>query len=283
MELRDVEASLGALQVASRETGDPPADSPSPGPEPRADLADAGTIAAEDLIQLQKLAAMGTMAAMLAHEFNNLLTRAINQADGARATLDDRERTADALKKILDSCGRAAELSRSILDFAGRSDARFRPVAVLKVVSEAIQCLGRDPAKDNIAIRCQVPAGLTVQANATLLQQVLYNLVLNARQAILGHGGPTRRGGRITVSADRRNGQVLIRVADTGCGIAPEDLPRIFTPFFSTKSGHARADRRGIGLGLAICRAIVVEHGGAIEVQSTPGQGSTFTLCLPGN
>lgn len=236
---------------------------------------------AEQLVQVQKMAAMGTMAAMLAHEFNNILTRAINYADQAMRYPDDRALTATALSKIMESCNKAADISRSIFDFSGKSDERRQPVALAKLVADAITCLGRDPARDNIAIRTRVAPDLTVLADSTLLQQVLYNLVLNARQAILARD---RKGGRITVSADRDEaGRVVIRVADTGCGIAPENLSQIWKPFFSTKSKDAKTDRRGIGLGLAICRSIVQDHGGTITVDSAVGQGTTFTISLPGN
>lgn len=233
------------------------------------------------LVQVQKLAAMGTMAAMLAHEFNNILTRAINYAEHALHYPDDRELTRTALGKIMENCGRAGEICRSIFDFAGASDGRRRPVSLAKLAADAINCLGRDPAKDNIAIRCRVSPELTVQADGTLLQQVLYNLLLNARQAILARD---RRGGRITLSADRTpDGRVELRVSDTGCGIAPADLPKIWQPFFSTKRASDKADKKGIGLGLAICRSIISEHDGTIDVTSTPGAGTTFTIRLPGN
>lgn len=236
---------------------------------------------AEQLVQVQKLAAMGTMAAMLAHEFNNFLTRAINHADQALRYPEDRALTNASLRKILESCTKAAEISRSIFDFAGKSDDRRRPVSLAKLVADTITCLGRDPAKDNIAIRTRVSPDLTVHADGTLLQQVLYNLVLNARQAILGRD---RRGGRIIISADRDEaGRVIVRIADTGCGIAPDDLPNIWKPFFSTKSRSDRCDRKGIGLGLAICRSIIADHGGTITVESTVGVGATFTVTLSGN
>jgi len=251
---------------------------------PGASAAPAGVWAAaseEQLRQTQKLAAMGTMAAMLAHEFNNILTRILNHADHALNYAADAELTAKALRRIHENAGRAAEISRSIFDFAGSAEDRRRPVNLALLAREAINCLGRDPAKDNIAIRCRIAPDLVVLANATLLQQVLFNLVLNARQAILS---TSRRGGQLTLAADRHaDGRVVIRVNDTGCGIPPANLANLFEPFFSTKTAAARSDRKGIGLGLAICRSIIVEHGGAIEVDSVLGEGTTFTITLPGN
>ncbi len=236
---------------------------------------------AEQLTQTQKLAAMGTMAAMLAHEFNNILTRALNYAEHAMTYPDDAELTATSLQKIMDNCTQAAEISRAIFDFSGTSDGRRRPVVLVDLAQAAITCLGRDPSKDNIAIRTRIAPDLTVQANPTLLQQVLYNLVLNARQAILSQG---RQGGRLTIAADRtKGGQVAIRITDSGCGIPADVLPNIWKPFFSTKSADDSTDRKGIGLGLAICRWIVEDHGGTIHVESTEGKGATFTINLPGN
>ncbi len=241
------------------------------------------------IVHLQKLAAMGTMAAMLAHEFNNLLTRAINHADQALLYPDDRALGEQSLRRIMDNCSQAAEISQSIYDFAGKGDGevslsrRRRPVAVGHVVSQAIACLGRDPAKDNIAIRCCVPPDLAVQGSATLLQQVVYNLVLNARQAILSKARRSRTAEKITVSGQRDgDGRVVLRIADTGCGIQPQDLDKVFLPFYSTKSAESRTDRKGIGLGLAICRFIIAEHGGTIAAKSAVGAGTTFTLSLPG-
>ena len=236
---------------------------------------------AEPLIQLQKLAAMGTMAAMLAHEFNNILTRATNYAEHALNHDDDRDLVRNSLTKIVENCAKAGQICRSLFDFAGKSDERRRPVAIARLVNDAISCLGRDPARDNIAIRFRVPPDLTVQADGTMLEQVFYNLILNARQAILS---ASRRGGRITVSADRdESGSVVCRIADTGGGIPADVLPHIFEPFFSTKSKSAQSDRKGIGLGLAICKSIIANHGGTIAVESTVGQGATFTITLPGN
>jgi signal transduction histidine kinase len=236
---------------------------------------------AEQIRQTQKLAAMGTMAAVLAHEFNNLLTRAINYAESALMQPDDVHSVKRSLTRILDSCSHAAQISRSIFDFSGTGDESRRPVALVELVSEAVNCLGRDPAKDNIAVRSRIAPDVTVVANRVLLQQVIFNLLVNARQAILADG---RQGGRLTVSADRTaDGRVELRVADTGCGIAPEDLQRIFKPFFSTKSAEGPGERRGVGLGLAICRSIVEEHGGEIIVESELGVGTTFTITLPGN
>jgi signal transduction histidine kinase len=236
---------------------------------------------AEPLIQLQKLAAMGTMAAMLAHEFNNILTRTVNYAEHAQAHQDDGELVRNSLGKIVENCAKAGQICRSLFDFAGKSDERRRPVGLAKLVADAISCLGRDPAQDNIAIRFRVAPDLTVLADGTMLEQVFYNLILNARQAILSCG---KRGGRITVSADfDEAGRVVCRVADTGCGIPANALPHIFTPFYSTKSKSAKADRKGIGLGLAICKSIIANHGGTLDVASTVGQGTAFTITLPGN
>jgi signal transduction histidine kinase len=235
----------------------------------------------EQLLQTQKLAALGTMAAMLAHEYNNILTRVINYAENALTHPDDRSLAQKALQRILDNAHKAAEVCQSLFDFSGRGDSARRPVALADLVREAINCLGRDPAKDNIAVRSRVAPGLTVMGNPALLQQVLYNLLLNARQAILSDG---RRGGQLTIAGERtRDGRVELRVSDTGCGIPPQDLARIWTPFFSTKSSEQRSDLKGVGLGLPICRSIVQDHGGEISVDTEVGVGTTFAIRLPGN
>ncbi len=223
----------------------------------------------------QKLASIGTTAAMLAHEFNNLLTPVVAYARHALDT-GDVELMRTALTKTLDRAGGLREMADRIVGFAKQSDTVLKPVQVLPLVENAIGCLGRDLAKDNISVNLQIDPALAVRGNENQLLQVLFNLVINARQAMLG-----RRGRLAVDAAPTHDGSVRISVRDTGCGIPAENLPRIFEPFFTTKKSTDRPDHRGLGLGLSICRDILRELGGTIDVESEAGAGTTFVITLP--
>jgi signal transduction histidine kinase len=150
---------------------------------------------------------------------------------------------------------------------------------VQRLVDETLSVMARDPQKDGIALRVQVQPGLTVVGDPMQLEQVLLNLLINARHAMLG------RGGSITVKAGRSPGDpdadVRIQVIDTGPGIPEKHLGKIFQPFFTTKGTARKGETKGTGLGLAICKEIVEHHHGRIEVQSEVGKGTTFTILLP--
>jgi C4-dicarboxylate-specific signal transduction histidine kinase len=181
-----------------------------------------------------------------------------------------------ALSKTLDRAGVMRNMSDRLIGMAKQSDTAVKAVCVASVVQAALECLGRDPAKDNITVNVQIDPDLKVRANEGGLTQVLFNLVINARQAMLSRGR-----GRLTIdAAPTPDGKVEISVRDTGCGIAPENLSRIFEPFFSTKTDAAQPDRRGLGLGLSICKDIIEELGGRMSVKSEVNVGTTFTIQL---
>jgi len=227
------------------------------------------------LRQSQKLAALGTTAAMIAHELNNLLTPIIAYCREAHDR-DDVELMRKALEKTLDRAEAMRQMVNRIVGLARQSDTLIRAVRIRPVVEEAINCLGRDLEKDNIAVNIQIDPQLACRANENQLLQVLFNLVTNARHAMMG------RHGRLTMTATPEpGGMVHIDVRDTGCGIPAEKLVDIFDPFFSTKTGSDRPDRRGLGLGLSISRDIIEELGGRIDVVSEVDVGTTFTIALP--
>ena len=223
----------------------------------------------------QKLAALGTTAAMVAHEFNNMLTPIVAYASEA-LNRDDVPLMRTALTKTLERAGTMREMIDRVVGLAKHGETGLKAVNVLKVAENAIGCIGRDFAKDNITVQLQIDPTLRVRANENQLLQVMFNLVNNARQAMLG------RRGRLTLDASELKGeQIEINVRDTGSGISAEDLPHIFEPFFSTKSDAAKPDQRGLGLGLAICCDIIEELNGQIAVASQPNIGTTFTITLP--
>lgn len=225
--------------------------------------------------RLQRMASLGTISAILAHEFNNLLTPMLTYCQYALSR-DDPDLIKTAVEKSHKNAKRLSMLCGKILGMAsdqqmGPGDTRVKPL-----LCDAVECVGRDFEKDRIQVTIDAPDGLTASAHAGHLQQVLFNLVLNARQAMLDQPG------RLSLRARRMDaGGVEITVADTGCGIRPDHLDRIFEPFFSTRDHERTSDRRGIGLGLHICRQLMEEQDGTITVESRPGHGATFTLTLP--
>jgi signal transduction histidine kinase len=227
----------------------------------------------EQTRQVQKLASLGTAAAMLAHEFNNLMTPMVGYA---RYALDsgDNDLMAKALRMTLKQADALTAMSDRILGLAVNEAQSYKPAPVKEVVEEAVACLCRDLSKDGIKLTAQIDDTLKVLADAKQLRQVFFNLLINARQAI------THRSGRIDVTAERANEeQVVIRVADNGCGISPELGDAVFEPFVSTKRG--RPDKSGAGLGLSLCREIIEEHRGRITFESKLNVGTTFIITLP--
>jgi len=236
----------------------------------------------EQLTESQRLATIGTIAAVIAHEFNNLLTPIVSYSQyalsSANSDAPDMELVRKALGKAFQSSSKAGQICTSMLGLA-RGESTLGPVEVQRLVDETLSVLARDPQKDGIALRVQVQPGLTVVGDPVQLEQVLLNLLINARHAMLG------RGGSITVKAGRGSGEgdadVRIQVIDTGPGIPEKLIPKIFQPFFTTKGTAKKGETRGTGLGLAICKEIVEHHKGRIEVTSEVGRGTTFSIYLP--
>jgi len=227
----------------------------------------------DQLRRSQRLAAMGTMAAMVVHEFNNILTPITNYAEMARS---EPRFTRKALDRAAEGGRRATRICEAILDIARGHRGPAADVNVADLISETILAMGREPKKDGIEVTFRAPADLTVETRKVELQQILLNLLLNARTALLGR--PTPR--RLEIVAEQTADHVVIRVCDNGVGIAPEHLDRIFEPFF-TAAEAAEGHPEGTGLGLAICREIAAALGGRIIAESEHGCGATFTLHLP--
>jgi signal transduction histidine kinase len=227
----------------------------------------------DQLRRSQRLASVGTMAAMVIHEFNNILTTITNYADLARS---DSRYTRKAIDRAAEGGRRATRICQAILDIARGRSGPCHPVSLADLVSETILAMGREPRKDAIEVTFSAPADLNVNTRKVELQQVLLNLLLNARTALLAR--PTPR--RLDITAEQTAEYILIHVCDNGAGIAPEHIERIFEPFFTTAGGED-GPAEGTGLGLAICHEIAVALGGRIAVESTPGCGATFTLRLP--
>ncbi len=226
--------------------------------------------------RLQKLAALGTMSAVLAHELNNLLTPILGFCQMAAERKDERT-MASAIERTLTYGRHAADLCQKIMGMAtDDANEHAAPTPLRPLVEDAVECMARDLSKDGISIAIEVAPTLAARVHAASIKQVLFNLILNARQAMID------RRGHLFITA-QRCGEHMVRlsVRDSGPGIAPETLTKIFEPFFSTKTSANRPDRRGLGLGLFVSKQLVEESGGKLTVESTPGDGATFTLWLP--
>jgi len=236
-------------------------------------------------VQMQeRLATVGQLAAGIAHDFNNIMAAILVYADLLRNDTSLSPTAQDRLAIIQQQVHRAASLIRQILDFSRRSVIEQTTLDLLPFIKEFEKMLSRVlPETIRVELRYQ-PETYFVLADPTRLQQMLLNLVVNARDA-MPHGGVLRISlTRLSLKEndDRPNlyiqaGEwIVIEVQDTGSGISPEHLPHIFEPFFTTKPVGL-----GTGLGLAQVHGIVKQHGGYIDVQSQPSLGSTFTVYLP--
>ncbi|WP_322488381.1 ATP-binding protein [Chloroflexus sp.] len=238
----------------------------------------------EQLFQSQKLEAIGALASGIAHDLNNLLVPIIGFAEmGLLEAPPDSELYAD-FDQIRAAGIRATALTRQILAFSRRQRLEMKPVNLNQIISDFAGILRR-LIGERIAIHLQLnPYLWPIIADTGQIEQVLLNLVINARDSIEGSGAitistaPVRFDGNAPyhpVSLDTGD-YVTMQVQDTGCGIEPDILPRIFEPFFTTKP-----QGQGTGLGLATVFGIVKQHRGHIDVQSAPGHGTTFTIYLP--
>jgi signal transduction histidine kinase len=227
-------------------------------------------------LQLQSLANLGSATAMIAHEINNLLTPLSSYATLAAQNPNDTALVAKVLDRTTRNCQRASKIMQSLLGMANGQKQEREETSIKALVEEVFTGLCRDFTKDGITVEIRVPDDLRLHCVPVQMQQVLMNLVLNARDAMLG------RGGFLRVLASQRADGVEIEVHDTGEGIAPENLKNIFRPFFTTKTGKDRP-AGGSGVGLAFCRRIVEAHGGRISVESQLGKGTAFRVRLPGD
>jgi signal transduction histidine kinase len=241
--------------------------------------------ATEALAQSQKMTALGTLAAGVAHDFNNILSIVRGSAQIIEANLDDRQKVLTRVERIKTVVDQASGVVKALLGFGRASDHAPAECDVREVLAETVKLLG-DRFQREVRIKLEVsPALPLVRTARDRLQQMLLNLILNAADAMGGSGVVTLRAELATVPPAGTvlppapsAAYVTIAVADTGCGISPEHLARIFEPFFTTK---AMSSRRGTGLGLYMVYEFARELGHGIAVETAAGQGSTFSLMLP--
>ena len=230
------------------------------------------------LAQAEKLSSIGLLAAGVAHEVNTPLavissyTQMLTKQLRSRG--EENDRLAPLLDKITKQTFRASEIVNGLLNFSRTGGSEFRSTDVNAVVRETLALLEHQFKIGNIELVTDFEEGLPeIQGNSGKLQQVFLNLLLNAKDAMPA-------GGRLQV-ATSANDSVTVTITDSGSGIAPEHVQRIYDPFFTTKSAPKEGERRGTGLGLAVTYGIMQEHTGKIHVESQPGAGTTFALEFP--
>lgn len=225
--------------------------------------------------QAQQLAAMGTVAATLAHECSNVFTSVLNRCEYALES-GDLEQLRRAVETTVRNIRAVTAVADRLLKVSAAKTAGPQDSVVRTAVEEAVLTLPRDLSREGIRFSNDVPPELSVWADSLHLHQVFFNLLLNARDALV-----PRRAGRIAVGARRESDRVIITVKDDGPGISPAALPHVFDPLYSSKSASTSGEPRCCGLGLALCHDLVTGNGGEITAESTPDHGTTFTIVLP--
>ncbi len=237
----------------------------------------------ERFLQAQKMEAFGQLAGGVAHDFNNILAATLMLLNLIQLEPDLSARVRSSLKELEDEARRAAGLTRQLLMFSRRQAVQKQPLDLNQVVKGLLKMLRRILGEDIKLVLLGDDEPLSVEADAGMMEQVIMNLCVNARDA-MPHGGQLTIGTRLVardeVAAAANPAKAgcfaCLTVADTGCGMDPATLKRIFEPFYTTKAvGH------GTGLGLATVHGIVERHRGWVEVESTVGRGSTFRVFLP--
>jgi PAS domain S-box-containing protein len=238
----------------------------------------------DEALRQQKLESVSVLAAGIAHDFNNLLSSIIADADLAIEEMKDRSLPMEEVKTIRDIAFRASEIVRELMVYSGHeSGSRFEPVALSPLIRDMLKLLKTVVSK-NVTITADLADDLPlVRGHAPQLRQAVMNLVINASEAIQeGRGTITVRVYRVngnerstgSAAQSAPAGYVTLQVSDTGCGMTADQKARVFDPYFTTKVS-------GRGLGMAVVHGVVRAHDGAIHVESTPGQGTTFHILLP--
>ncbi|MGJ4943883.1 PAS domain-containing sensor histidine kinase [Bradyrhizobium sp. HKCCYLS1011] len=237
---------------------------------------DALLAAQAELAHAARVATLGELTASIAHEVNQPLAAIVTGGEAGlrwlRRDVPNLDEVASAITQVVAEGRRASEIVTRIRAFLKKRPAQQDMLQITEIIKEAALLVARELAMDDIVLTIETEPGLPpIRGDRIQLQQVLVNLLVNAGQAMSGQSGPRI----ITLYAGvAEGGNLSVTVRDNGPGIAPDDLPRLFAPFFTTKPG-------GMGMGLAICRTTVEAHGGRLSADSTPGAGATFRLTLP--
>ncbi len=235
------------------------------------------------LRQAQKMEAIGTLAGGIAHDFNNILSAIIGYTEIARLNVPESGKTTDSLEKVLQAGNRAKELIRQILSFSRQNRGNLSHIRIAPVVKEALKLI-RASLPATIRIEHHFETGLRyVNADPVEIHQIVMNLCTNAHHAMREKGGVLRVSiKKLEISPETSDPGLKpgiwqqISVSDTGHGIERKIMEKIFDPYFTTKSRD-----EGTGIGLSVVHGIVERHGGTIAVESQPGKGTVFRICLP--
>ncbi|MBN2527399.1 MAG: response regulator [Deltaproteobacteria bacterium] len=250
----------------------------------RDDLEKEATTRSERLLQAQRLEALATLSGGIAHEFNNLLTTIMGYTSAALDDISEENPIREDFIEVLHAAERARDIVKQMLSFSDMENREPTTLNVSHLVREALKLINISIPAD-VKVEFDNPDGMFTRGNGTRLHQAVINLLTNALHAMEKNGGrllvrlsqkrvnePLNCINAILTSGD----YISITVADTGCGIPPQHLPRIFEPFYTT-----RKQGKGTGIGLATVFRVVEEHGGGILLQSTEGEGTRFELLLP--
>jgi signal transduction histidine kinase len=229
----------------------------------------------QELLHAQRMAALGELVGTTTHEFNNILMTILNYAKLGLRHKDEATRD-KALNKIMAAAGRAEKITSSVLGMARNRNDDFAPTALQPLIEQSLILLEREMQKYRVAVRREFAEVPPVRAIGNQIQQVLLNLMTNARQA-MPSGGELVLG----LAHDVEHDMVDLTIRDSGTGIARDQLPKIFDRYFTTKTGPDATGKGGTGVGLSTCRDIVEAHQGRIRVESTVGKGTAFTIKLP--
>lgn len=227
----------------------------------------------------ERLSTLGLMAGMVAHEFNNLLTPIMTYAELALSRPEDERLREKALQRAAANAARGARVASSVLALAGDpryggGDQELRRTDVGEaLLRDAAACLPGEPGKEGIEVRIEVDGVCPAAIAPTAMHQILMNMVLNARKAMLPGGGV------LTLRSRREGEVVVVEVEDTGRGMDRDTVERLFRPFERGEDEWRFA--AGSGLGLAICRHLVEGCGGRIDVRSAPSSGTCFSVRVP--
>jgi PAS domain S-box-containing protein len=226
------------------------------------------------LSQADKLSSIGLLAAGVAHEVNTPLAVISSYTQMLSKQLQGDPQKSGLLEKITRQTFRASEIVSNLLNFSRTSGTEFADVDINKIITDTLALLEHQFKIAKIQVQSELTKGISaIQGNPGRLQQVFLNLFLNAKDAMPG-------GGLLNV-ATTNGDMVSVKVSDTGSGIAPEHIQRIYDPFFTTKTAAKEGQKRGTGLGLSVTYGIIQEHAGKIRVESNPGSGTTFALDFP--
>ncbi|MHC4449977.1 MAG: sensor histidine kinase, partial [Planctomycetota bacterium] len=225
----------------------------------------------ENMVVVEKMVSLGKLAATVAHEINNPLAGISTYARLLRKGLGENGKADRALAMMEDEAMRCGRIVRNLLLFSRDQAACFAEVKLSELIDRDVMLVQHGAALGAVEIQIDLADDLpSIHADRGQIQQLLLVLFMNAIEAM-------PNGGTLTISARRgRNDDVVLTVADTGCGIPPEQHAAVFEPFFTTKQ-----EGQGVGLGLAVAYGIVERHGGRIELESAPDMGTTFTIRLP--